>query len=423
MKEPKSQVEEPPMKIALAVEGSRGDVYPMLELGASFAAAGHRIVICANPDFREVAVQRGFEFRPLGDSVREFLGSRASAIMRGPLKLMREFDRYARENLVNQFETLPAITRDVDMLFGAGVLVAGPSAAELNGIPYRYVAYCPVLFPSREHTPCFFLTRQYRSRRANRWWWRVVGALVNATNLPRINRQRVARGLRPVSDALQHMVSERPILAADAELAPAPADAPLQIEQIPCLHPLEGAPLPAKLEAFLASGPPPVYLGFGSMPDPDPQATTGELLEVVQVLGCRALLSRGWAGLGEGPLPEGVFVLDDVSHATLFPRVAAVVHHGGAGTTTTAARAGVPQILIPHLLDQYYWSRRVRELGLGPPPILRTRLTPTQLADSLRETLDNEILSERARELGARLRAAAHRAADRTHLLEPLARG
>lgn len=407
------------MRIALAVEGSRGDVYPMLELGASFAAAGHRIVICANPDFREVAVQRGFEFRPLGDSVREFLGSRASAIMRGPLKLMREFEQYARENLVKQFETLPAITRDADMLFGAGVLVAGPSAAELNAIPYRYVAYCPVLFPSREYTPCFFMTRQYRSRRANGWWWRAVGVLVNATNLPRINRQRVARGLRPVPDALRYLVSERPILAADAELAPCPADVSMRIEQIPCLHSLDGEPLPAKLEAFLASGPPPVYLGFGSMPDPDPDATTGRLLEAVQAIGCRALLSRGWAGLGEGPLPEGVFALDDVSHAALFPRVAAVVHHGGAGTTTTAARAGVPQILVPHLLDQYYWAHRVGELGLGPPPISRTRFTADQLAASLAETLENEILTERARELGERLRSAARRAMDRAHLLEP----
>jgi UDP:flavonoid glycosyltransferase YjiC (YdhE family) len=416
------EAEEPPMKIALAVEGSRGDVYPMLELGASFAAAGHRIAICANPDFRASAEERGFEFRPLGNNIREFLTSRAGAITGGALKLMRELDRYSRENLILQFDTLSEITRDVDLLFGGGVLVAGPTAAERNGIPYRYVAYCPVIFPSREYTPCFFLKSQFRSRWANGCWWRIVGALVNAMNLPGINRRRAELGLRPVRDAFQHMVSERPILAADAELAPCPADAPAQIEQIPCLHPFEGEPLPAKLEAFLASGPPPVYLGFGSMPDPDPGATTGKLLDAVQALGCRALVSRGWAGLGEGPLPEGVFALEEISHMALFPRVAAVVHHGGAGTTTTAARAGVPQILVPHLLDQYYWARRVRELGLGPPPILRTRLTPGRLTASLAATLDNEVLSERARELGTRLRAAARRGADRTHLLEPPSR-
>lgn len=95
------------------------------------------------------------------------------------------------------------------------------------------------------------------------------------------------------------------------------------------------------------------------------------------------------------------------SHATLFRRVAAVVHHGGAGTTTTAARAGAPQVLIPHLLDQYYWANRVSQLGLGPPAIRRNQLTAAQLADTLAATLDNELLAQRADELGCRLRDAA----------------
>ena len=75
-------------------------------------------------------------------------------------------------------------------------------------------------------------------------------------------------------------------------------------------------------------------------------------------------MSRGWAGLGDVPLPEHVFCVGPVAHARLFPRTALVVHHGGAGTTTTTARAGVPQLVIPHAVDQYYWGGRVAELGL-----------------------------------------------------------
>jgi len=122
-------------------------------------------------------------------------------------------------------------------------------------------------------------------------------------------------------------------------------------------------------------------------------------------VGCRALVSEGWAGLGRVPLPEGVLAIGSVSHARLFPRVAAVVHHGGAGTTTTAARARVPQIVVPHVLDQVYWGRRVEALGLGPPAIRRTRLTAERLAEAIREAILNEVIQERARELGSAILA------------------
>jgi vancomycin aglycone glucosyltransferase len=184
----------------------------------------------------------------------------------------------------------------------------------------------------------------------------------------------------------------------------------MPVVQIPCLHPRGGPPLPEKLERYLAAGPAPVFLGFGSMADPDPAATTRRLLEAIEALGCRALISHGWAGLGEVPLPEHVMALGDVSHARLFPRVAAVVHHGGAGTTHSAARAGVPQVVIPHMLDQFYFARRVHELGVGPPAIPRKRLTVARLVETLRATLDNEQLAHRAAQLGSEL--AAYTASD-----------
>jgi vancomycin aglycone glucosyltransferase len=147
-------------------------------------------------------------------------------------------------------------------------------------------------------------------------------------------------------------------------------------------------PAPPKLEAFLEQGEPPVYIGFGSMTDPNPRITTRAVLAGVTDAGCRAVLSEGWAGLGGGGLPEHVMVVGSVPHASLFRRVAAVVHHGGAGTTTMAARAGVPQIVVPHVLDQYYWAERVSRLGVG----------------SLRALRDNELVSENAAALGERLR-------------------
>jgi len=141
------------------------------------------------------------------------------------------------------------------------------------------------------------------------------------------------------------------------------------------------------------------------MPDPVPGRTTRLILEATERAGIRAIIGGGWAGLGQGPLPEGVATVSEVSHPALFPRCAAVVHHGGAGTTTTAARAGVPQILVPHLLDQYYYAHRLWQLGVAPASIERGKLTAALLAGALGALADNEFVAERARALGEDLRS------------------
>jgi vancomycin aglycone glucosyltransferase len=210
----------------------------------------------------------------------------------------------------------------------------------------------------------------------------------------------------PTRDLYALLCGESPVLAAEELLGPPPQDLCDRIRVIGCLHPFEPAPLPEKLDAFLSAGEPPVYLGFGSMTDPDPAAATRLVLDAVQRAGVRAVLSAGWAGLGNAPLPDTVMVVGPVSHAALFRRVSAVVHHGGAGTTTTAARAGAPQILVPHVLDQFHWAERVRRLGLGPPALPRRKLRAEQLACAIGALRDNDLLVERAAELGSRLRDA-----------------
>ncbi|MDH3213676.1 MAG: glycosyltransferase [Myxococcales bacterium] len=405
------------MRVALAVEGTRGDVYPMIALAESLAAAGHHVRVCAPPDFRAPVSERGWEFRPVGRSVREFLTAEAESMTRGALALLRATDRYARDSLAAQFAALPAATEGADCILAAGVQFAARTAAELHGVPFRYVAYCPVLLPSGDYPP-LVVPSQSLPGWGNRALWRLMIATWNRVLGRQFNRERAALGLAPVADVHRHILSARPVLAADADLAPRPLDWTLDVEQVPCLHPISGPPLPPKLESFLNAGAPPIYLGFGSMTDARPEATTRALLEAVTSLGRRALISRGWAGLGGGALPEGVFALGSVSHARLFPRVAAVVHHGGAGTTTTAARAGVPQVVVPHVLDQFYWARRVSRLGLGPPPLPRVRLRAKQLAAVLGAVLDNDVVVERARELGERLRDAHARAPDPARIVE-----
>ena len=398
------------MRIVLAPDGTTGDVHPLLALGEALRAAGHGVLVCAPPDFEAEALGRGLGFRAVGASVRAYLTFHAAALRRGGLAMAIEGRRYIRDALPTQFAVLTEATAGADLVVGAGLQLAAPSAAELRGIPYRYVLYCPALLPSREHPPVV-LSRASLPAWATPLAWRAGQAFLSASLRAPLARQRAVLGLPPVSDPYRHLLSPRPLLAADDDLAP--LEAPLRdadavaVERTACLHPMAGPALPPKLEAFLAQGEAPLYLGFGSMTDQEPDRTTRELLDACALAGRRAVLGRGWAGLGEGALPEGVFVAGPVSHARLFPRCAAVVHHGGAGTTTTAARAGVPQVIVPHVFDQFYWGRRIAELGIGLALSSRRRLRAQPLAAALGELLSNEVVAERARELGWRLRTRA----------------
>lgn len=392
------------MQIALVVDGTRGDIQPMLVLGRALAAEGHTVRLCAPPDFREAANLAGLDFRAVGLDVRSWLTSHAHALEGRPIHALREAIRYARECLRAQFEALPEATGGAQHLIGAGIQLAGPSVATLRGVPYTYVAYCPILFPSSEY-PSMVLPHQTLPGWANRLSWRATRAFFNQVFRGSLGEWRWKLGLPPVGDVLDYLVGGRPTLAADAELAPLPSDCAIRVRHIRALQPPPADPLPAKLESFLEQGPPPVYVGFGSMTDRDSARTTREIAKALSAVGCRAIVSRGWAGLGGVALPDGVLEIGAVCHVRLFPRLAGVVHHGGAGTTTAAARAGIPQIVVPHIADQPYWGRRVELLGIGPPAIPRKRFSAETLEAALSALLENEIVAERASELASRLRA------------------
>lgn len=394
------------MRIVLAADGTRGDVQPMIELSVRLAGAGHDIVLCASTDFAAQAASRGVRFVSGGSSPREFLAEHAGVIERHPVRALSEAIRYLRQHFETRLAALVDLARGADLVVGAGAEMAASSAAEAAGAAYRYVVYCPAMFPSREHGP-IFTPWQGLPGWVNRALWPLVIRPLTWSLRGVLGPARCRLGLGPRADMLSLLFGSRPLLAVDPSLARAPGDAPFPVDQTASLHPLEGDPLPAKLESFLEAGRPPVYLGFGSMPDPDPAGTTRTLVDAVTRVGCRAVISAGWAELGEGPLPDGVLAIEAVSHPTLFPRCAAVVHHGGAGTTTTAARAGVPQLVVPHIADQFYWARRVAHLGVSVPAMARRRLDAAGLAAALEAILDNEIVSERARDLGTQLRAEA----------------
>lgn len=161
----------------------------------------------------------------------------------------------------------------------------------------------------------------------------------------------------------------------------------------------------AALAAYLADGPPPVYIGFGSIVVDDPNAMTKMIFEAVKKAGVRALVSKGWGGLGADDLgkPDGVFMLGNVPHDWLFQHVSAVVHHGGAGTTAAGIATGKPTVVVPFFGDQPFWGAMVARAGAGPIPIPYKQLTADKLAAAITEALKPETL-ERAKELGLKIK-------------------
>jgi UDP:flavonoid glycosyltransferase YjiC (YdhE family) len=139
------------------------------------------------------------------------------------------------------------------------------------------------------------------------------------------------------------------------------------------------------------------------MPSEEPARTARTFTAVAREAGKRIIVSKGWAGL-ESVEGDDVYMAGDVPHAKLFPRVAAVIHHGGAGTTATAARAGAPQIIVPHTLDQFYWAEMLKRRRLSPGPVLGKWRMKEKVLRRLSECLEGDGYKERAAELGERLR-------------------
>jgi sterol 3beta-glucosyltransferase len=157
---------------------------------------------------------------------------------------------------------------------------------------------------------------------------------------------------------------------------------------------------PADLMAFLASGSPPIYIGFGSMASEDAAKTTRLVMDAVCQSGQRAILATGWGGLSTSEVPDTIHILQSAPHDWLFSQCLAVVHHGGAGTTGAGLRAGKPTVICPFFSDQPFWGKRVFKAEVGVRPIPQKQLTVANLSQAMRTVLLNIAMQQRANALG-----------------------
>ena len=404
------------LRIAIIAPGSRGDVEPYIALGKGLQEAGHVVRLVSHNNFDTLVHSYGLEFWPVASNVQDIA---QSAEMSGRLEkgnflaIMAQMAKEAQRGALALAEVGLAACRGMDLvLAGLGGLFSGLSLAEKLGLPLLQAYYIP--FTPTGAYPSFLLPKlpSWFGGSLNRLSYHLARQLMwqGFRSADRLARQKVL-GL-PAAPFWGPYNSDRvhgnPVLYGFSPSVIPPAsdwDANTHVTGHWFLDPPgDWTPPPALME-FLRAGPPPVYVGFGSMSNRKPEETADLVVQALTQTQQRAIILSGWSGMQKADLPDSVFMLDSVPFSWLFPRVAAVVHHGGAGTTACGLRAGVPSIITPFFGDQPFWGQRVAELGVGPEPIPFRKLTVERLAQAVHTAVTDQTMRRRAASLGARIQA------------------
>jgi sterol 3beta-glucosyltransferase len=396
------------MKALIFTFGSRGDVQPYVALGGALRGLGHAVTLCAGQGYDGLIEGYGLSFAPLPINYRELI-KQPTALesfrsVAGKFAAMRDF----KGLLLRQFDEMWRVAQDLR----PDVIVYHPRAFPAQHIAeaLKVVAIPSTLQPAFVPTGAFpnpFLQLPHLGWLGNRLSHDLLDRLIFWAQSALIGKWREQTlgltGKRPghFFDGYDPQGRLRQRLHGYSRyLAPRPGDW-TERERITGYWFLDQTaqfqPPPA-LERFLASGPPPVYVGFGSMPADDVKKQTAIVVEGLRRAKMRGVLARGWGGL-EPAAGEGLYVIEEAPHDWLFQRCSAVVHHGGAGTTHEGLRWSRPTIVCPTGVDQPYWGRRVQALGAGPHMLPMRALTPASLARALEATKGWEMIS-RAAELG-----------------------
>jgi vancomycin aglycone glucosyltransferase len=386
------------VRILLAPYGTRGDIQPLIALAAALQARSHSVRFLVPSNSVQWVRARGFACESNGVDVEAEVRSIESETS----AMRRHVRRMGDEIVPLLFDAVSRAAVDVDLVVSSGISLVEQSVAEARGILHVFALFCPAALPNRDGPPPVF-KRQRFPRWINAALWPVMFRLGDFSLGPAINKGRTTLGLPIVRRPMTRLMTTRILVAADPELAPVAAGAPPNAVQTDPWILRDPGSLDPRVEAFVRAGPPPIYVGFGSM-IAKPSLMLGQrIVKAAAAIGCRLIIAGGWASLDAGLADsERVLTISDVPHDKLFPHVAAAVHHGGAGTTTAALRAGIPQIVVPHVLDQFYWARRVELLGLGPSSLPLTEVSPDGLARRMAAVLDDSTFSDRATELGLR---------------------
>jgi sterol 3beta-glucosyltransferase len=403
------------MRIAIIALGSRGDVQPYIALGKGLKKSGHTIRLVTHQNFKELVKFNELEFWPVEGSVQDIAQSKEmqAHIEKGNfLSMMSQMRKEAMRGAIKLSKVGMEACKNTNLIIaGIGSLFAGIALAEKLEIPFIQAYYIPFtptkafpsfLFPKLPFLSVGFLNLfSYSITRQIIWQ-----GYKSADNLAR----KQVLGLPPTSffgPYKTYRFNQNPVLYGFSQLViPKPYDwgNNIYITGYWLLEHGDDWKPPSELIEFIKSGTKPIYVGFGSMSSRKPEETADIVLNAISKTKQRAIILSGWGGLQKANLPDNVFMIDSIPISWLFPRVSVAIHHGGAGTTAEALKAGIPSIVIPFFGDQFYWGKRVFELGVGPEPIPRKKLTAERLSKAIQEAVTNQNMHQHAANLGAKIR-------------------
>ncbi|SDZ09647.1 UDP:flavonoid glycosyltransferase YjiC, YdhE family [Micromonospora pattaloongensis] len=398
------------MRLLIVTAGSRGDVGPYTGVGARLRAAGHDVTLAADPEFEPMVTGAGLRFRPVPGDLRALQATSAGLRLHragGTPHGLTHFVRLGHRMIDGLGDHIAAAAEsDTEaLLLATSTAPLGYSVAEHHGIPSMGLFLQPVhptaAFPS-------VLAPWPLGRVGNRLVGRLARVVARAVYAGASRRLRARLRLPPIPlGALERRAeaARYPILHGfSPAVLPRPPDwrPGLEVAGYWWPAPVPGWRPPAALVDFLADGPPPVFVGFGSMAG-DGERLSELVVPALRRAGVRGVVQSGWAGLSAGRAGPDIITIGDVPHDWLFPRVTAVVHHAGSGTSAAGLRAGVPAVPVPMLADQPFWAGRLVALGVAPRAIPARRLTVESLAAAIRAAVTQPVFARRARALADRL--------------------
>jgi sterol 3beta-glucosyltransferase len=400
------------MNIAILTLGTRGDVQPYIALGLGLQKTGYSVTLGTSKDFESMVTACGLSFAPFQFSIREILAdpdSRAAFVSkRAAIRMYRK----AAPMMPRLLDDAWAAAQGAEAILYHPKILNGHDIAEKLNIPAMVAFYLPALSPTRAFPAPFIPGPVSWGRFLNKVSHGLFLRLMTAPYYRMLNRWRAqVLGLapRPFRGESRRRFGSSIIklYGYSRHLVPTPPDwdASSHVTGHWFLdRPADWQPSPG-LAAFLDAGSPPVFVGFGSITGSDPRRTTAIVLEALRTSRQRGILVGGWGGLCAANIPDTVRYVESVPYDWLFPRVAAVVHHGGASSTAEGLRAGKPTVICPFFGDQPFWGRRVFGLGVGPLPIPQKRLTPHALADAIHAAVTDERMRRQSAELGEKIRS------------------
>ncbi len=393
--------------------GTRGDVQPILALARGLIEHGAPVRLVAPPAFGAWIQSFGVPFAPLDGNPSDLL-----VVPEGQLALRRQaqllrgiqatyvFWKRARPLYARMLTSAAEACGDARAVLIGLASVWGVHVAEWLGVPCIGTFLQPVTPTEAFFSPLLPCVCHF-GRRLNRLSHILAAHLLFLPWREGINAWRRERGLRPLVTLDFTTRLDQLLYGFSRHVVPAPADWPSKAVMTgywTLLEDSDPGDFPAELEAFLQTGLPPLYITFGSPGACNLTDLIAVLIQAIEQVGMRAVISlpRGFSGPA---LPRFVFPLTiEVSHARLFPQLSGVVHHGGAGTTAAGLMAGLPTLILPSAVDQFFWGKRVHDLGAGPPPIPLHAVTVKRLSASL-QVLQHPQTRQRVHDLAQTLKA------------------